>query len=168
MTDSSTMPTPDPTMSHDEFVAATDAHLAAQGDDDPAPVGWGQDHGSQAAQGPHSRREATYRIRAREAEAAVRALEERVTRLQTAEVQRLAAQLHDPANLWQHVELVELLNEDGEVDPERVAEAVAALADSKSHLLRPPPRTPGFAQGRRTPVDQGSSVTWGAVLRGRD
>ena len=87
--------------------------------------------------------------------------------MQTAEVERLAHQLHDPADLWQQVELVELLDEDGDDDRERVAEAVAALVDSKPYLLKPPPPGPGFGQGRRTPVDQGGGATWGSVLRGR-
>jgi hypothetical protein len=113
-----------------------------------------------------NRREATYRIRAREAEATTTALMERVTRMQRAEVERLASPLHDPGDLWTSgVELVELLDEDGEVDPQRVAEAVAALADSKPYMLKPPRRA-DFGQGRRTPVDDGSGTSWGEVLRG--
>lgn len=80
----------------------------------------------------------------------------------------MAARLHDPADLWASgVDLLELLDEDGEVDPERVAEPVAALADSRPYLLRPP-RGSNFGQGNRTPVDMGSGVTWGALLRRHD
>jgi hypothetical protein len=117
-----------------------------------------------------SRREATYRVRAREAEAFASALTERVTRMQRAEVERQAAvRLHDPADLWvSGVELVELLDEDGEVDQQRVTEAVAALADSKPYMVKPSRRSStGFGQGRRTPVDNGSGTDWGQVLRGR-
>jgi hypothetical protein len=112
-------------------------------------------------------REARYRREAREAQAQVAELIDRVTRMQRAEVERLAARLHNPGDLWTAgVDLVELMNEDGEVDPERVAEAVAALADSKPYLLKPP-RSYNFGQGKRTPVDSGTGTTWGSVLRGR-
>jgi len=121
------------------------------------------DRGGKAA----NRREATYRIRAREAEVFATALTERVTRMQRAEVERLAARLHDPDDLWTSgVELVELLDENGEVDRQRVAEAVAALADSKPYLLKPK-RGSNFGQGNRTPVDMGVDTTWGSVLRGQ-
>jgi hypothetical protein len=170
MTETSAMPEPDDTWRQEDYMAAAAEYMAQDGQDDPA--GDDQAEGSQLAhgaqEGRRNSREATYRIRAKEAEATTRALQERVTRMQKAEVQRMAAQLHDPADLWQQVELVELLDEDGEVDPERVAGAVAALAHSKPYLLKPPPRTRGFGQGRRTPIDQGSGTTWGAVLRGRD
>jgi hypothetical protein len=124
------------------------------------------DQDDQEARTPN-RREASYRIKAREAEAAVSVLEERVARMQRDEVERMAARLHDPADLWGFgVELLELLDEDGEVDPERVAEAVAVLADSKPYLLRPK-RGSNFGQGRRTPVDTSDGTSWGMVLRGR-
>jgi hypothetical protein len=115
-----------------------------------------------------NRREATYRIRAREAEATATALMERVTRMQRADVERQAgARLHDAADLWASgVEIVDLLDEDGEVDEQKVAEAVAAMGDSKPYLLKPP-RGSNFGQGRRTPVDMGSGTTWGSVLSRR-
>jgi hypothetical protein len=162
MTEPNTAIEPDSTWSNDDYAAAADAHLAAQDDDKP-------DGGAQDDQEAKiaNRREASYRIRAREAEAAATVLEERVTRMQRAEVERMAARLHDPADLWgAGVDLLELLNEDGEVDPERVAEAVAALTDSKPYLLKPP-RGSNFGQGNRTPVDMGSGTTWGSVLSGR-
>jgi hypothetical protein len=112
-------------------------------------------------------REARYRREAREAQAQVAELTERVTRMQRAEVERMAARLHNPSDFWTAgVDLAELLNEDGEVNPERVAEAVAALADSKPYLMKPPRRS-NFGQGNRTPVDLDSGTTWGSVLRGR-
>ncbi len=49
---------------------------------------------------------------------------------------------------------------------DRVAEAVAALADGKPYSLKPP-RMPGVGQGRRSPVDMGSGTSWGEVLQGR-
>jgi hypothetical protein len=165
MTEPSTTPEQDSTWSNEDYFAAVQDHIDAQ-DDSPAD-GAQDDVGDGRAA---NRREATYRIRAREAEAVSTALMERVTRMQRGDVERqAAAQLHDPSDLWTSgVELVELLDEDGEVDQQRVAEAVAALADSKPYLLKPTPRSrSGFGQGRRTPVDSGSGTSWGEVLRGR-
>jgi hypothetical protein len=112
-------------------------------------------------------REARYRTERNEARAQVAELIERIGRMQRTEVERQAAGLHDPGDLWTAgVDLAELLTEDGDVDPERVAEAVAALADSKPYMLKPP-RGSNFGQGRRPLVDSGSGTTWGSVLRGQ-
>jgi hypothetical protein len=155
MTEPNTMPEPDSTWSNEDF-------MTTPGDDNPSDAA--QDDGEARTA---NRREATYRIRAREAEATASALMERVTRMQGAEVERLAARLHDPGDLWTAgVELVELLDEEGEVDQQRVAEAVAALTDSKPYLIKQS-RGVNFGQGRRTPVDGGSGASWGEVLRGR-
>jgi hypothetical protein len=157
MTEPSTTTDPEATGSDD--VLATNVYLAAQQKDDAA-----HDDGD----GRANRREATYRIRAREAEATAISLMERVTKMQRAEVERqAAARLHDPSDLWTAgVELIELLDEDGEVDQQRVDEAVAALADSKPYMVKPP-RGANFGQGRRTLVDSDSGPSWGQVLRGR-
>jgi hypothetical protein len=113
-------------------------------------------------------REARYRTERNEARQQVTQLTERIGRMQRAEVERMAAQLHDPADLWTTgVDLAELLNEDGQVDPERVAVAVAVLADSRPYLLKPPPRVPSFGQGRRPLVDSGSGTSWGSLLCGQ-
>jgi hypothetical protein len=72
---------------------------------------------------------------------------------------------HHPAGDVAPLGLVELLDDDGEVDPHRVAEAIAALADSRPYLLKPSRPTPGFGQGQRSSVDTGA--TSGSALRGR-
>jgi hypothetical protein len=164
MTEPSTMSEPDSTWSNEDYMAAAAAYVAAENDGSPADEAQDDDRDARTA----NRREATYRIRARDAEAAMTALQERVTRMQRADVERQAAVLHDPSDLWAAgVELVELLDEDGEVDQQRVAEAVAALADSKPYMRKPTPRRSGFGQGSRTLVDSGSGTSWGEVLRGR-
>jgi hypothetical protein len=161
MTESNTVPEPDASWTNQDFLDAAEVFMAAENDGSPT-EGAHDDRDGRTA----SRREATYRIRAREAEAAATALEERVTRMQRAEVERqAAAQLHNAADLWQQVELVELLDADGEVDPQRVAKAVAALGDSRPYMVKPP-RGVNFGQGRRTLVDDGSGTSWGSVLRG--
>ena len=145
---------------------ALDARQPGERDDDTArPPEAAQDDSGQEK--PSTNREARYRTERNEARAQVAELTERVTRMQRTEVERQAAGLHDPGDLWTAgVDLGELLTEDGDVDPERVAEAVAALADSKPYMLRPP-RGSNFGQGRRPLVDSGSGTTWGSVLRGK-
>src|SRR4051794_27877513 len=94
MTEPNTTPEPDSTWTDEDYRAAADAYLNTQDGDQPDRAQ--DDQESRTA----SRREASYRIRARDAEAARDALAERVTRMQRAEVERLAARLHNPGDLW--------------------------------------------------------------------
>jgi len=122
---------------------------------------------------------ARYRRRLREAEGqrdAVTAerdgLAQRVERMQRADVERLASTggLAAPADLWAlgGVELAELLDDDGEVDAEAVAEAVAGVLEARPGLRgrrRPAPdRSQGstHAQGGAKRV-----TTWGDALSRR-
>src|SRR4051794_2071840 len=62
-----------------------------------------------------------------------------------------------------------VLDDDGTTDPEKIAERTGQLAEWEPGLrkgARVP--TPSFGQGGRMPADQGSGVTWEAVLRGHD
>lgn len=105
------------------------------------------------AQGPHDAAEAArkargdaagYRRRLRDVEAerdalAVErdALAERVTARQRADVEALAARrLVDGSDLWTAADLPDLLDEAGELDEEKVAAAVEALAATKPHYRR--------------------------------
>ena len=133
----------------------------------------GDSGGSEDDATPGSNREAAYRIRARNAEATVTALQERVTKMQRREVERAAAALRmqDPADVWRYdVDLVELLDEEsGDLDEERVADALAALADSKPHLFgrgKQQQHTPGFGQGNghAQSMPEGTGATWSQVL----
>lgn len=164
----------------------TDIDESALGQDREPPQGNGIRHGLNGAQNgaegagegagegpPASSREATYRIRAREAEAARNALAERVTRMQTAEVERMVTSgkvaLHDPDDLWQQVEIVELLDDDsGELDPEKVYEALSALVAQKPHLAKVVQQGPGFGQGTGYAISREpeSGASWADVLRG--
>ncbi|SDM66253.1 hypothetical protein SAMN05660642_03054 [Geodermatophilus siccatus] len=95
---------------------------------------------------------------------------ERVAHLQEAEVTRLAAEyLHDPGDLVLFGRLSDVLNDDGMVDPTKVKTVAAELIAARPGLAKGaavPSRS--FGQGRQMSVDQGSGITWGAVLRGHD
>jgi hypothetical protein len=121
--------------------------------------GAGGDSGASGEDQPRSNREAAYRIRAKEAEATAQALMERVEKYQRAEIERAArdGRMLVPGDLWRYdVELVELLDDEtGDLDPEKVTEALAALEDSHPHLFKPmnaPNRGPGFGQGSGHPA----------------
>jgi hypothetical protein len=76
-------------------------------------------------------------------------LAERVAAFQRTEVERVAAErLEDGSDVWRHdgTELDSLLTDQGEVDPERVAEAVENVLEAH----------PGWAKGRA--VDFGAGV----------
>jgi hypothetical protein len=102
---------------------------------------------------------------------AVAELEQRVEGLLYRDVARIAGDALE--NGWDLVlfmpDLADVLDDDGIPDPETIAERAEQLAEWKPGL-RKGARVPnrGFGQGRRTPVAQGSSVIWGAVLRGHD
>src|SRR4051794_13762624 len=105
MTEPSTTIEPQPTWTHQDYMDAAEAYMDAQDTD-------GSQEDQEAGKG--ARREASYRIRARDAETAVSALQDRVTTMQRAEVARLASRLHNPGDLWTAgVELVDLLDVDG-------------------------------------------------------
>lgn len=111
---------------------------------------------------------ARYRIQLRTAEAERDALTATVTRLQTAAAERVAGEwLAAPADLWAFGgSLADLLDDHGDVDPDRVAGQVAALLDQR----------PGLAKGARVPVvelGQGTrqstagGASWQGLLQGR-
>ncbi len=86
-------------------------------------------------------REARYRVERNEARQERDAALARVEQLQTRELLRLAGEhLAQPADLLAlgEVTLAELLDDDGNIDPEAVAEAAAALVESRPGLARNP------------------------------
>lgn len=90
---------------------------------------------------PKGNREARYRVERNQAREALTAAEARVEALQLREVSRLAsehlAQPEDLLSLGEHG-LADFLTEDGEIDPEAVAEAVSALIEARPGLARNP------------------------------
>ena len=95
----------------------------------------------EAEEAPKGNREARYRVERNEARAKRDALAARVEALQTRELHRLAGEhLAQPEDLLTlgRVELAELLDDDGNVDPEAVADAAAALIETRPGLAKNP------------------------------
>lgn len=96
--------------------------------------------------------------RALEAERkARRDAEQRLQGLQRAEAERMAGgTLADPADLWREVGLSDLVDDAGELEPERVRQAVDQVASSHPHW-RQRPRGSADA-GRGEPADGRAEV----------
>lgn len=80
-------------------------------------------------------------------------LHTRLTAMQRAEVERLAADtLADPADVWRDgAELAGLLDDDGNVDPAKVTKAARTVRQAHPHWSKPRrPRTPSTAGGLRS------------------
>jgi hypothetical protein len=115
------------------------------------------------------RREARYRRERNQAQAGVSELEQRIEGLLAREVARIAGDtLEDGSDRVLFMPGLDgVLDDDGTPDPDLIAHRARQLVEWKPGLAkgaRVP--TPNFGQGRRTPIDQGSGTTWGAVLRG--
>lgn len=139
--------------------------------DSAAPDGTDEDTGPDDATRKARTDAAGYRRRLRDAEAdrdsiaAERdALLEKITARQRADVEALAArELTDGSDLWQAVELAEVLDGSGDIDSKKVTAAVAELLEKKPHYRAP---RQDFGLGLRgSPVK--SSSGWEDVLRGR-
>lgn len=119
-------------------------------------------NGAEGHSGSKLHREAAaYRVRAKEAEQKLTAAEERINSLLTKEVERLAADsLSQPGDLFalSGNELADYLDDDGNVDAERVAADVAELLAERPGLRRgpvpghdPTQGTGGRPAGKNTP-----------------
>ncbi len=112
------------------------------------------------------RREAArYRRSLREAETERDGLRGRVEAMQKAEVERLVAgDLAMPTDLWlTGASLPDLLDDDGDVDPAKVADAVTAVLTERPGLRRL--THPNFDGGVRTAAPTGP--TWADALRAK-
>ena len=100
---------------------------------------------------PSSRREAKYRVRAREAEGQVETqrrviteLQERIERMQRADVERVAAvRLAEAGDIWVSASLDDMLDSDGDIDLKRVDEVIGELLNRRPHWGVPSPRRHG-------------------------
>ncbi len=112
---------------------------------------------------------AKYRTRLRAVEAERDTLAQRVARLQQVEVDRLVAErMADPEDLrvLGGVALPDLLDDEGEVDPGKVEQAVDSLLARKPRLASDyQPDAEGFDGGARQSVSS-SGASWGSVLAG--
>lgn len=91
-----------------------------------------------------------YRLRLRDTEAQVSALQERVDRHDRAAVERLAGErLNDASDIWLVHSIDDFRAEDGSLDEEKVGAALDQLAQTRSHWLK---RMGGFDGGVRRAV----------------
>jgi hypothetical protein len=96
--------------------------------------------GGSARDDKPANREARYRVERNEARQERDALAARLEQFQTLEVKRLAGDLSQPSDLLSigGVALSDLTTEDGFVDPDAVASAVADLLEQRPGLARNP------------------------------
>ncbi|MGD1281332.1 hypothetical protein ACKUUI_05985 [Mycobacterium seoulense] len=85
-------------------------------------------------------REARYRVERNQAREELAAANVRIETYQTREVHRLANELAQPSDLLElgGVSLADLLDGNGEVDPEAVAQAVSSLIETRPGLAKNP------------------------------
>ncbi len=111
----------------------------------------------------NDREAARYRRRLRETESERDALTARVEQYQRAEAERIAAEsLAAPADLWLFTDVAAVLNDEGDVDPEKVREIGRTVAAERPGLARV---APSFDGGARTSVDPGKS--WSQLIGGK-
>lgn len=136
---------PDSTPAED---TSTDVNLVPEGGTpDAATAETGQD----AGQPTKGNREAKYRTERNSARESLAAAEARIEAMQLREVERLAADLAQPSDLFEvgGVTLADLLSESGDVDNDAVTEAVSALIEQRPGLaLNPTVRATDPSQGR--------------------
>lgn len=128
------------------------------------PEGDGPEGAPNTPQRPN--REARYRVERNEARAERDALAKRVDQLLTREAERLAAKdLSNPADLLTlgGVTIKDLLDDDGEVDPEKVDAVVREILGTRPGLAKYSPLfdpTQGLSGGNGKP-----KPSWGALLK---
>lgn len=117
-------------------------------------------------------REERFRKQLRATEAERDALSERLSRMQRAEVERLASQhLADGADFWRDgTQLDNVLTETGDVDPDKVTELATALVDTHQHWKRttPPAAPPASSITGNGKISDGAQpqASWTDVLKG--
>ena len=119
-----------------------------------------------------AREAAKYRRKLRAVEGERDQLAQRLTTLQRGEAERLAAdQLADAADLWRDgLDLAELLDDDGHLDPDKVTAAAESTLRTHPHWKKAARRTPapgaggGLKSGASNPADL-RSPSWSQVLR---
>ncbi|WP_084260908.1 hypothetical protein [Mycobacterium avium] len=119
------------------------------------------------SEAPKGNREARYRVERNEAREALAQAQARIEQFQLREVERFAGDLAQPSDLLEigGNSLADFIREDGEVDPELVAEAVAALVEARPGLAKNP-RQPAVDPSQGLGGHSGkASPTWGDLLK---
>jgi hypothetical protein len=112
---------------------------------------------------------ARYRRALRETEAARDALTERLSGYQRREAERLAGStLSKGADLWlDGATLDDLLDGDGQVDPDKITAAVQAVLDGRPQLRSPSVSSPDAAGiGVTGSLTRDTGPSWQTVLKG--
>ena len=120
-------------------MTTTSAQTTLRSPESPADGSSAHPEGDGAGESQKGIREARYRVARNEARAERDALAQRIERMQRAEVERLAADgLSHPADLFSLSgnDIADYLNEDGDVDAEKVAADVAAILAERPGLKR--------------------------------
>ncbi|WP_097945435.1 hypothetical protein [Mycolicibacterium agri] len=129
--------------------------------------------GNSKDRGAANKEAAKYRARLRDAEAKRDELTERLATLQRGQAETLAREyLADPSDLWRDgIELTALLDDDGNLDPARVAEVAQETVAAHRHWAaqRPPKRNPagsggGFKSGATGTDNYRQAPSWHKVL----
>lgn len=125
---------------------------------------------TEAAEAPRGGREARYRVERNEAREQLAAANERIARMQRTEIERLAAtSLAHPDDLFtlSGNDLADYLNDDGDVDPEKVDADIAAIVAERPGLLKPTPPAPAVDRSQGFGVDPESGPKdFSSLLRG--
>jgi len=173
MSTTTTTPT-DPAEGTNPGTAGFDHYLAEEGlNADGTPVvERQQDEEEGAGRGRSNAEAARRRVELREAQAERDTLRQQVEGLRRAEVERLASsQLAQPGDLFTvaQVQLADLLDDEGRVDPEAVEKAVTGLLATRPGLRLTSPRpgggVPSHGLGYRRPIAPGAP-TWSDVVAG--
>ncbi|MGP4058886.1 hypothetical protein ACTWP6_29415 [Mycobacterium sp. 4D054] len=113
-----------------------------------------------------------YRQRAQAAEAERDTLKTRLESLQRNEIERLAAEhLKDGTDLWRDgAQLADLLDDDGNIDPTKIADLTQTLVTAHPHWRKLAPAAPPAsivtATDKILPGEK--QATWSDLLKGRN
>lgn len=151
---------------------ATDTDTTAKPDPD-ATGADERDRAADEALGEVRAEAAKYRTRLRDAEADRDAIGERLAEAQRREVSRqVGDRMHDPDDLWMAgTDVADMLDDDGNIDPERVTLALDELKDARPHWFTtkvgPPPsgRPAAMLRGGNDPTSPAkTSPSWSDAL----
>lgn len=121
---------------------------------------------------PEDKEAAKYRRRLRETEKERDALQSRLESLQRSEVERLAAdKLADPADVWRDgAELSGLLDDDGNIDAQKVGGLVEGLIEAHNHWAIPTRSAApvGSLRSGASAPPPPKPTTWAGVLKGSE
>ncbi|OHT93182.1 hypothetical protein [Mycobacterium syngnathidarum] len=127
------------------------------------------DHPDDEPQGDNPNREAAkWRNKFRDAETELTTMQQRLETLQRSEAERIAATaLHDPTDMWRDgTQLTDLLDDNGNIDPNKVTDTATKIADTHQHWKRRRPVSATEVTST-TPVGADTTPTFSDAFRPR-